>query len=182
MWSPCLSDDGDNTARRRIERAERTPLLGKRSDSMSREEWWVNARALRKPGMGYEDTGSALGMEWRTAKQLCSSEEMPRFEERKGPSKLGDFKPLVYAWLDMRPKHEASLITSRIRGLGYDGSYTNVRATSGGLTADGQPGGGALRDRARLPAPGGSRKSYGRRSSPAGAKSCSLSSCWDSRD
>ncbi|MBC7230886.1 MAG: class II aldolase/adducin family protein [Actinobacteria bacterium] len=45
---------------------------------MYREEWWVNARALRKQGMSYKDIGLALGMDWRTAKKLCEAEELPR--------------------------------------------------------------------------------------------------------
>jgi transposase len=34
---------------------------------------------------------------------------------------------LIDAWLDMRPKMQASLITNRLRSLGYDGSYTVVK-------------------------------------------------------
>ena len=94
---------------------------------MYREEWWVNARALRKQGMSYKDIGLALGMDWRTAKKLCEAEEMPRPKERERSSKLDDFKPLIDAWLDMRPKLQASLITDRLQGLGYNGSYTIVK-------------------------------------------------------
>lgn len=72
--------------------------------------------------MSYKDIGSALGMDWRTAKKLCCSEELPRPRERERSSKLDDSKPLIDAWLDMRPKLQASLITSRLQGLGYDGS------------------------------------------------------------
>jgi len=94
---------------------------------MYREEWWVNARALRKQGMSYKDIGLALGMDWRTAKKLCEAEELPRPRERERSSKLDEFKPLIDAWLDMRPKPRASLITDRLQGLGYDGSYTIVK-------------------------------------------------------
>lgn len=94
---------------------------------MYREEWWVNARALRKQGMSYKDIGLALGMDWRTAKKLCCSEEMPRPRKRERSSKLDEFKPLIDAWLDMRPKLQASLITDRLQSLGYDGSYTIVK-------------------------------------------------------
>jgi len=94
---------------------------------MYREEWWVNARALRKQGMSYKDIGLALGMDWRTAKKLCEQDEPPRPRERERSSKLDPFKPLIDAWLDMRPKLQASLITDRLQGLGYDGSYTIVK-------------------------------------------------------
>ncbi len=94
---------------------------------MYREEWWVNARALRKQGMSYKDIGLALGMDWRTAKKLCEQDEPPRPKERERSSKLDPFKPLIDAWLDMRPKLQASLITSRLESLGYDGSYTIVK-------------------------------------------------------
>lgn len=94
---------------------------------MYREEWWVNAKALRKQGMSYKDIGLALGMDWRTAKKLCDSCEPPRPRERERASKLDSFKPLIDTWLEMRPKLQASLITDRLRGLGYDGSYTIVK-------------------------------------------------------
>lgn len=94
---------------------------------MYRKEWWVNARALRKQGMSYKDIGLALGMDWRTAKKLCESDEPPRHKARKRCSKLDEYKPLIDAWLEMRPKLQASLITDRIQSLGYEGSYTIVK-------------------------------------------------------
>lgn len=59
---------------------------------MYREEWWVNTRALRKQGMSYKDIGLALGMDWRTAKKLCESDEPPRHKERERSSKLDGYK------------------------------------------------------------------------------------------
>lgn len=94
---------------------------------MYREEWWVSTRSLRKQGMSYKDIGLALGMDWRTAKKLCEAEEPPRPKERERSSKLDDFKPLIDAWLEMRPKLQASLITDRLGSLGYEGSYTIVK-------------------------------------------------------
>lgn len=66
---------------------------------MYREEWWVNAKALRKQGMSYKNIGLALGMDWRTAKKLCDSCEPPRPRERERASKLDPFKPLIDTWL-----------------------------------------------------------------------------------
>jgi transposase len=101
--------------------------LDERRDFMYREEWWVNAKAMRKQGMSYKDIGLALGMDWRTAKKLCESEEPHRPRKRERSSKLDKFKPLIDTWLEMRPKMQASLITARLEGLGYDGSYTIVK-------------------------------------------------------
>lgn len=94
---------------------------------MYQKEWWMNARALRKQGMSYKDIGKTLGMDWRTAKKLCEAEEPPRPQARERSSKLDDYKALIDAWLEMRPKMEASLITDRLQSLGYDGSYTIVK-------------------------------------------------------
>ena len=94
---------------------------------MYRGEHWVNARAMRKQGMSYKDIGLTLDMDWSTAKKLCESQGMPRPKKRERSSKLDPFKPLIDAWLDMRPKMQASLITDRLRSLGYDGSYTVVK-------------------------------------------------------
>jgi len=49
---------------------------------MYREEWWVNAKALRKQGMSYKNIGLALGMDWRTAKS--SAAQRSRLGPRKG--------------------------------------------------------------------------------------------------
>ena len=94
---------------------------------MYQKEWWMNARALRKQGMSYKDIGKTLGMDWRTAKKLCESEEPPRAQARDRSSKLDEYKALIDAWLEMRPKMEASLITDRLQSLGFDGSYTIVK-------------------------------------------------------
>jgi len=94
---------------------------------MYQKEFWMNARALRKQKMSYKDIGTTLGMDWRTAKKLCESEEPPRPQARERTSKLDDYKALIDAWLEMRPKMEASLITDRLRSLGFDGGYTIVK-------------------------------------------------------
>jgi len=94
---------------------------------MYRGEYWVNAKAMRKQGMSYKDIGLTLDMDWSTAKKLCESQGMPRPKKRERSSKLDPFKPLIDAWLDMRPKMQASLITDRLQSLGYDGSYTVVK-------------------------------------------------------
>ena len=63
----------------------------------------MDAKALRTQGMSYEEIGRALGMDWRTAKKLCSESEPPMPQTRERSPKLDPFRPVLDAWLEKRP-------------------------------------------------------------------------------
>jgi len=51
---------------------------------MYKEMVWMDAKRMRAQGMSYVEIGERLGIDRRTAKKLCLSEDPPRPKRREG--------------------------------------------------------------------------------------------------
>ena len=94
---------------------------------MYRKETWVNAKAMRIQGMSYNEIAHALGINKRTAIKLCKQKEIPTPAPRDRPSILDPFTEIIDAWLERRPRMQATVIFSQLGPLGYKGSYPTVK-------------------------------------------------------
>jgi len=94
---------------------------------MYKEMVWMDAKRMRAQGMSYVEIGERLGIDRRTAKKLCLSEDPPRPRRRQRGSKADDYQEVIRAWLEDRPRMKATLIYERLRLLGYEGSYSVVK-------------------------------------------------------
>lgn len=59
------------------------------------KDTWVNARAMRAPGMSYVEIGSALGIDRRTANKLCLMEDTPEPAARERSSIIDPYKEVT---------------------------------------------------------------------------------------
>ena len=94
---------------------------------MYRKETWVNTKAMRSQGISYNEIARALGINKRTAMKLCNQKEIPAPAPRDRPSILDPFTEIIDAWLEKRPKMNATAVFARLGPLGYDGSYPTVK-------------------------------------------------------
>ena len=94
---------------------------------MYRKGTWVNAKAMRTQGMSYNEIANALGINKRTAIKLCKRDGIPTPAPRDRPSILDPFTEIVDAWLEKRPRMNATVIFSQLQPLGYAGSYPTVK-------------------------------------------------------
>ncbi len=94
---------------------------------MYKELTWMDAKRMRAQGMSYVEIAERLGIDRRTAKKLCVSEDPPRPRERERKSKADEYEELIRAWLSDRPRMKATWIHQRLCILGYDGSYSVVK-------------------------------------------------------
>jgi len=88
---------------------------------------WVNAKAMMAQGMSYNEIARALGINKRTAIKLCKQDEMPIPATRDRPSILDSFTEIIDAWLEKRPRMNATVIFAQLQPLGYEGSYPTVK-------------------------------------------------------
>ncbi len=94
---------------------------------MYKELTWMDAKRLRAQGMSYVEIAERLGIDRRTAKKLCVSEDPPRPGRRERKSKADDYEELIRAWLSGRPRMKATWVYQRLCILGYEGSYSVVK-------------------------------------------------------
>jgi len=95
---------------------------------MHTQETAMEILALKREGLSDRKIARRLGIDRRTVKRYCNDPSViGRSKARTRTSLLDPYKEQIGAWLDDDSYVSAQWIHSRLKGIGYAGSYERVK-------------------------------------------------------